>query len=113
MQARSSRPLFINVESFQAASREASVEAIGVVMSLIGAFMPEGAGALVFDPVKTAPALRGRLSPGSAAFHEITPEFLDRMRPDLVRFFTVLADGRWALNPDMFSAIDGNPDAAS
>ncbi len=49
----------------------------------------------------------------SLSYHEMTQAFLGRIRPELERFFVPQADTRWALNPDLFSVIDGNPGDAS
>jgi hypothetical protein len=107
------RPLFMNVERFPAALNGAPVETAAVVMGLIGAFMPEGHGAFRFDPAACSETLRSQLPDNAPSKAELTPALLGRLQPYLLRFFTELPDGRWALSPDIFSSIDGNPGTVS
>lgn len=107
------RPIFLNVERFPALLDGAPIETAAVVMELIAVYAPEGHGAFAFDPERCARAIRAGLPKASRSRREMTTSLLARLRPYLLRFFVELPDGRWALSPDVFSAVDGNPGTAS
>ena len=98
-------PIYINMPRFlEVAQRVRPPEVIAVVMGLLGYCNYQ---AFDFDPVRIAAFMSERRP------DDITPEQIDAWRPELLRFYVELSDGRWALNPEIFSVVDGNPGSMS
>lgn len=101
------RPVYINVpEMMKRLRKTKDSRSVAVAMAMLADYTASATLAFIFDPG----AIARRVSSKREA---VTADEVIGMKDDLLLFFTVLPDGRWAANPEMFSAIDGNPGAES
>ena len=114
MSSGKGQPIHINTTEFLRRSRSAGVEATGMVVALL----TFGNGQPFAWDTRAVAQFLTREHPR----HPMTPAALEGMRESLLRFFVVLADGRWAPDPAVFSpkpvgfaadVVDGNPGTES
>jgi hypothetical protein len=94
------RPVWMHIENLQAAMRATKdVRATAIAMELLARHAPEGVGAFDFDSAAIAAMC-------SRDREKLNAADIAGMREDLLQFFTVLPDGRWAPSPAIFVAND-------
>jgi len=94
------RPVWTHAKNLAAAIHACGdARAVMVAFRVLATYAPEGVGAFVFDPAAFAALASNRRE-------AITAADIEAMRGDLLRFFLVLPDGRWAPSPALFVAND-------
>ena len=99
------KPIWVHGRKLMEALDRAPAEASWLAMSLLTVFGMQEGGTFRFDAVTLATALNKAL-PRPAGTRGITAKQLKRCKPYLAKVFSELPDGRWALNPDLFSVTD-------
>ncbi|NKC30188.1 hypothetical protein [Falsiroseomonas selenitidurans] len=97
------RPVYVNAKAWRARTRRVKDLRIqAVAMEMLGAYTAGATLAFTFDPEAIARLV-------SSPREMVSAEDVLNMKDDLLLFFVALPDGRWAANPELFSAVDGNP----
>lgn len=92
--------MFINVEAMGRVNDETRGESMRIAIDMILELWQPGKVPIVADAERIVERLNQRRKT------KMTVEMFEEQRPDILKYFTVLEDGRLVPNPDIFSLND-------